>query len=1008
MKLSNLISVVVLLTTELVFAGATITSPTPGTVYPVTVNQNFSVTCNVTPNVAGTTINRVNFYYWRDGAGVPLCTPNYPTSNPTECSVTGTGPTYTISNAKITAVPSNAGNDVVQCMGVVVNGVNVGLPVGQELYVNVTAGTGTAPTMPATISATANSSSQITVNWSDSSNNETGFEIQRATNAAFTANMATISPTIAPNTTSKPITGLTASTTYFFRVRSINSAGSSAWKSMTTGVATQAAPVTAPTMPATISATANSSSQITVNWSDSSNNETSFTLQRARNSSFTTELTTLSSTLAAGTTSYQSSGLLASTIYFYRVRANNSSGSSAYKAMTTGVTTLAAATTPAAPSGLSGSASSSSQINLTFTDNASNESTFTLERATNSGFTSGLTTVSSSIASISGTGASGLHADSPVTASTTYYYRVKAVNAAGSSAYSTSSAITTPAAQTVTTFSSNNATKVSVTLSASVSANSITLKWGNISGVSHNTATIYRKPKTSSSWTQIGTTAGSNNQYVDSTVAVGTYYEYKVQIPNSAGVTAYGYVASGIQVPVVENRGKLILMIHSSASSLSGMSSRLTTLRNDLKSEGWTLVEPAVPSSVTAMKAAIVSAYNADPTNVKAVFIIGHAPVARSGLNFGPDGHGNNNGAWPADGYYTDMNGSWTDSGSNGATDPGLHNVAGDEKFDQSNFPSSLELQIGRVDLQWMDEFSANYGIEHDPVLYNAYFDRLHNYKAKVNAPQNRAFIQDNFTDYNFAASGFKNFSSLVGSANVTSRTGGSPTMFSTVNNQSYLFAYGCGGGSALSSSGISNTGELANGNWGGVFNFAFGSYFGQWMGNNNFLRALISGGAGLTNMWVGATQGYFHHMAMGDTIGYSAQQTMNNKISQTYYPETGGNGTGVGSYDNVELSLMGDPTLRLGVIAPPSNLAVNVSGNLLFSWTAAPGETGASYLVYQVGANGGLTRVTPNPITTTSYQSTINNSVQNKNYIVKTYKLITSQSGSYYNTSIGSNVVTR
>mgnify|MGYP002079385198 CR=1 FL=1 len=134
----------------------------------------------------------------------------------------------------------------------------------------------------------------------------------------------------------------------------------------------------------------------------------------------------------------------------------------------------------------------------------------------------------------------------------------------------------------------------------------------------------------------------------------------------------------------------------------------------------------------------------------------------------------------------------------------------------------------------------------------------------------------------------------------------------------------------------------------------------------------------------------------------------MNNKISGLYYPEVGGNGTNVGSYDNVELSLMGDPTLRIDMIAPPSNLQVNVSGNLLFSWNAPVGESNVQYLVYEVGANGGLTRVTANPISTTSYQSSISNAVQNKDYIVKTYKLTTSETGSYYNTSIGSNVVTR
>ncbi len=1020
-----------LLITEFAHAGISITSPSIASVYNVTTNQNFTVTCNATPNVSGTTINRVNFYYWRDGVGVPLCTPNYPSTNPTECSVTGTGPNYTISNAKITAVPSNGGNDVVQCMGVVVNGINVGLPVGQELYVNVQAGVGvTAPAMPATISATANSSSQIAIAWANTPTNETYFELQRATNSTFTASLTTLSTTIAANTTNYVNSGLAASTTYFYRVRATNSGGSSTYKAMTTGVTTPAAPVTAPTMPATISATANSSSQITVSWTDSSNNETAFTLQRATNSGFTTGLTTLSSTIAANTTSYVNTGLAASTTYYYRVLASNSAGSSAYKAMTTGIATQATLTVPAAPSGMTGSASSSSQINLTWTDNASNESTFTLERATNSGFTSGLITVSSSIASISGTGASGLFADSPVTASTTYYYRVKAVNAAGSSAYSTSSAITTPAQITVPTIEKSRSTRMSVMAYATVQVSpaQITVKWANINGATFGTATIYRKTKTATTWTQIGTAAGSSNQYVDTTPAVGTYYEYKIQIPvtvSEGSSTAYGYIASGIQVPVVENRGKIILLVDSVTKNLSGMSTSLATFRKDLRSEGWTIVEHEVNRSTAtpaSVKSTIVSTYNADPTNVKALFIIGHVVVPYSGIYYGPDNHGDNKGAWAADNYYFDVNGSWTDS----QTSPSpaysfLANTPGDGRLDQNNIPSALELQGGRVDFFYMDEFSASYNIADDPVLYNAYFARDHAYRTRATTPQSRGFVFDNFADpsdpYNFAATGFRNISALVGPNNLTSQTNSSnPMYYNAVNNQSYLWTYACGGGSDVSASGVGSSGNFADVNTGGVFNLAFGSYFGNLFrggnGNNNFTRAFISGAnsAGLTNAWMGTTAGYFHHMGMGDPIGYSMVQSIGNKLSGTYFPEMGGNGTNTSwsSGENVAISLQGDPTLRMNLIKPPTNLAVNTSGNLLFSWTAPAGETGVSYIVYKVGATGGLTRVTPNPITTTSHQSTIANTVQGFDYVVKAYKLVTSATGTYYDVSSGSNYVTR
>src|SRR5207248_1131072 len=84
----------------------------------------------------------------------------------------------------------------------------------------------------------------------------------------------------------------------------------------------------------------------------------------------------------------------------------------------------------------------------------------------------------------------------------------------------------------------------------------------------------------------------------------------------------------------------------------------------------------------------------------------GHVPVPYSGL-LNPDGHPNHLGAWPADAYYGDMDGLWTDTTVNYVgTDPGdpadtarLANVPGDGKFDQSTIPGVVRLNVGRVDL---------------------------------------------------------------------------------------------------------------------------------------------------------------------------------------------------------------------------------------------------------------------------------------------------------------------
>jgi len=92
---------------------------------------------------------------------------------------------------------------------------------------------------------------------------------------------------------------------------------------------------------------------------------------------------------------------------------------------------------PSAPSSLSATAASASQIDLAWTDNSLNESGFRIERKTESGGTfSQIATVAPNVTSYSDTGLS---------ASTAYYYRMRAYNAAGNSNYTNESDATTPA-----------------------------------------------------------------------------------------------------------------------------------------------------------------------------------------------------------------------------------------------------------------------------------------------------------------------------------------------------------------------------------------------------------------------------------------------------------------------------------------------------------------------------------------------------------------------------------
>ncbi len=75
----------------------------------------------------------------------------------------------------------------------------------------------------------------------------------------------------------------------------------------------------APTAPVNLNSWAVSPSQIELAWTDTSDNETAFEIDRATNSSFTSGLTTF--TVGASVTTYQSAGLTSGTTYYYRVRA---------------------------------------------------------------------------------------------------------------------------------------------------------------------------------------------------------------------------------------------------------------------------------------------------------------------------------------------------------------------------------------------------------------------------------------------------------------------------------------------------------------------------------------------------------------------------------------------------------------------------------------------------------------------------------------------------------------
>ncbi len=548
--------------------------------------------------------------------------------------------------------------------------------------------------------------------------------------------------------------------------------------------------------------------------------------------------------------------------------------------------------------------------------------------------------------------------------------------------------------------------RAAVQLNATVQASParITLAWTTMA--STTSITIYRKMKTATSWGSVlASPATSALSYDDNTVSTATAYEYKV-VRVAGGVTGTGYICSGIEVPPVDYRGKLLLLVDNTFST--SLSAELNTLYADLRADGWAVVRTnlARTASIATVKSTIVSQYNADPSNVKTVFIVGHLAVPYSG-NINPDGHSEHLGAWPCDGYYGDVNGTWTDASvnSSGASRVENRNIPGDGKFDQSTFPSTVELQVGRLDMYDMPAFSAN-----ETELTRTYLNKLHQFKLRYWTPTARGLVFDNlqWVSNPLAASAWRNIAPVVGAANITNANQNGTSFNVLVDDQSYLWTYSSGGGlqayvgSTLTYNGADNVGTTQNfattSSTGGVFNMSFGSYFGDWDNKNNFLRAPLASGNALTNCWVSIPAWYFHHMAMGDNIGYSTLVSMNN--TSLYTPLTDGWQSTMGK---THLALMGDPTLRQKMLTAPSNLVVTNSGGVAaFSWNPATESVGG-YHIYRVNAaTGQITRLTTNYVTSTTYTNAAIPYTPSTEYMVRAVKLQNDPSGSYYNLSLG------
>ena len=375
------------------------------------------------------------------------------------------------------------------------------------------ADTWTVPSTPTSLSALVISGTQIDLSWTDVSTGNTGYNIERR-NPPTTGTYAVVG-TAAGTASSFSATGLVPGTQYEFRVAATNPATQSAYSNAVTATAT--APPVAPTG---VSASASTTAvAVTITWTDASTTETGFYVYRntTNNSVGATQINSVAAgvqTYTDNSTNNPSNPPAIGTVYYYWISAFNLGGEStrvaASQNSTGGVTTL---NVPATPSSLTTTAVSTTQINLAWVDNATNESGYVVERRSpaGTGSYSQIATPAAGATSFSNTG---------LTESVQYQYRVYATNAAGDSGRSNASEkFTIPATPTGLTATATSSTQID-------------LSWTDVSTGNTGQRIERRSPAGSGSYSTLTTVSATATTYSDTGLAASTQYEYRIIATN--------------------------------------------------------------------------------------------------------------------------------------------------------------------------------------------------------------------------------------------------------------------------------------------------------------------------------------------------------------------------------------------------------------------------------------------------------------------------------------------
>lgn len=350
-----------------------------------------------------------------------------------------------------------------------------------------------APDAPTGVAVTSSTATSADVSW-NVGGGATSYQVQRS--VAGADSFVDVGEPV--TTTSLHDAGLTPGASYDYRVIATNAGGSS-------GPSSVATVTLVPGAAGTLTAAANGPNEIDLSWGAAAG-ATSYDVQRgpAGSGTFPTDLGSTASR------SFADTGLDPGGSYSYRVVPSDSAGSG------TASNTVTAMTTPAQVTGLEANPVSGTEIDLSW-DAAAGAATYTVQRAPHG---------SSSWSTISSGSAVTSYDDTALEPSTSYDYRVMAVDAGGSGSFSATRTASTP-----------DVAPGKVTgLSGTGGSSEVMLTWQAAAG-----ATAYEvdRSSTSSSTGFIPVATGLKTaSYTDKSVSPSTQYWYEVIASNGAGSAA--------------------------------------------------------------------------------------------------------------------------------------------------------------------------------------------------------------------------------------------------------------------------------------------------------------------------------------------------------------------------------------------------------------------------------------------------------------------------------------